>query len=197
MSVRRARLPSVLMGAGILLCLGVGPALGLSGDQSSAPSKGREMPLAITVDMDHRIVKTGDSIEFETVVTNTGSSESPDLVVAMNIVNLGSGDPVDPEDWSPERTQSIDPLEPGGSATSPWTVDAILDGDYMVYMVVVPNPDGPRSTSQPVTSSGIHLSVAKFIRLNPQGVLPIALAMPIVLTLCMFGLRWIRRSRYG
>lgn len=197
MSVRRARVSSMLVGAGVLLSIGAQPAVGLSAGQSPAVAKDRAAPLAITVDMDHQIVKTGDSIEFETVVTNTGSKGSPDLVVAMNIVNLGSGDPVDPEDWSPERTQSIDPLAPGGSATSPWTVDAILDGDYMVYMVVIPSPDGPRSTSQPVASSGIHLSVAKFIRLNPEGVLPIVVAMPIVLTLCMFGLRWIRRRRYA
>ena len=33
--------------------------------------------------------------------------QSGPLVVAMNIINLGSGQPVDPEDWSPERTQAV------------------------------------------------------------------------------------------
>jgi hypothetical protein len=184
------------MGAGLVVSVGFAPA-GAHPMSRSALSRDRETPLVISVDMDHETVRTGESIEFETVVKNRGEEESPALVVAMNIVNLGSGDPVDPEDWSPERTQSIDPLAPHESATNPWIVDAILDGDYMVYIVVIPSPDGPETTSQPLASSGIHLSVTKFIRLNPEGVLPIALAMPIVLTLCMIGLRWIRGRRYG
>jgi hypothetical protein len=186
----------VLVGLGLVFALGTAPTVALSAGQAPASSESSDEPIAITVGIDRRIVKTGDSIEFESVVTNTGSKRSRPLVIAMNIVNLGSGDPVDPEDWSPERTQSVDPLAPGESATNPWTVDAILDGDYMVYMVVIPDPKGPRTTSRPVSSSGIHLSVAEFIRLNPNGVTWVALAMPITLTLCLFGLRWIRRRSY-
>ena len=194
---RRRRLVSTVVSTGLVVFLWVAPAVGISANPVSQSAKVRDPRLRITVDMDDQIVKTGDSIGFETVVKNTAANESPPLVIAMNIVNLGSGDPVDPEDWSPERTQSVDPLAPGESVANPWIVDAILDGDYMVYMVVIPSPDDPESTSQPVSSSGIHLSVEKFIRLDPDGVLWIALGMPIALTLCMFALRWVRRRRYG
>jgi len=193
---RRHRVPSALVGAALVVFLAAIPTGAQSANQPSVSSR-RDSPLRITVDMAHQVVKTGDSIEFETLVTNGGAKGSPSMVLAMNIVNLGSGDPVDPEDWSPERTQSIDLLAPGESSTNPWVVDAILDGDYMVYITVIPAPESAGTTSQPVTSSGIHLSVAKFIRLNPNGVLPIAIAMPVGLMLCMFGLRWIRRRRYG
>lgn len=196
MSGSRRRLLTGSLGAGLVLVLGVSPALAFSASRVAQPVKVRDPNLRLTVDLDHRIVKTGDSIEFESVVKNTGAKDAPPLVIAMNIVNLGSGDPVDPEDWSPERTQSIDALAPGESATNPWVVDAILDGDYMVYIVVIPGPD-PGSTSQPVSSSGIHLTVEKFIRLNPNGVTWLALGMPLALTLCMVGLRWVRRLRYG
>jgi hypothetical protein len=82
------------------------------------------------------------------------------MFVAMNIINLAKdGDPVDPEDWSPQRTQSIAPLAVGRSATQSWSIHAILDGNYMVYRVLVPEPNGPQSTSQPVVSSGIHMTV--------------------------------------
>jgi hypothetical protein len=106
------------------------------------------------------------------------------MTVAMNIVNVGKGgDPVDPEDWSPERTQSIEPLAPGQAATLTWRVNAILSGDYMVYMVAIPEPAGPEATSRPVASAGIHLIVEPFTNLNPSGVLPVALGMPAGLSL--------------
>jgi hypothetical protein len=65
-------------------------------------------------------------------------------------------------------------------------VNAILDGDYLIYMVVIPEPEGAESTSQPVASSGIHLTVTPFTKLNPAGVLPYVIGGPLVLLLAMF-----------
>jgi hypothetical protein len=127
-------------------------------------------------------------------VTNEGTEPSPPLIVAMNIINLrGAGDPVDPEDWSPQRTQYLDAVAPGQSAKHSWRVNAILDGDFMVYMVVIPTPDGPNATTQPVASSGIHLTVTKFTRLNPGGVLPYAIGGPVLLALAIFVVYRLRR----
>ncbi|MDQ5839633.1 MAG: ABC transporter permease, partial [Chloroflexota bacterium] len=72
-----------------------------------------EAPVQITVDLDAATVNTGDPIFFDTVVTNPLSEPSPPLIVAMNIINLDQeGDVVDPEDWSPERTQYVEVLAP-------------------------------------------------------------------------------------
>ncbi len=160
---------------------------------------GAEQSLQIVVDLDYTTVNTGDEVEFNSVVTNSGTQDSPPMNVAMNIVKTGKGDPVDPEDWSPERTQEVEPLAPGESAEQSWTVDAILEGDYMVYLTVIPKPDGPEATSQPVSSSGIHLTVNPFTRTNPGGVLPIAIGMPIVLILIsVLPLRrWLRGINTG
>jgi hypothetical protein len=115
------------------------------------------------------------------------------MFVAMNIIDLAkNGDPVDPEDWSPVRTQAVGPLVVGQSSTQSWTIHAILDGDYMVYLVLIPEPNDPQSTSQPVVSSGIHMTVMPFSSLNPGDVLPLALGMPIGLTVLMFVLLWTR-----
>jgi ABC-2 type transport system permease protein len=170
-----------------------GPALL---NHAAHPSISDAQSLEISIDMEHASVKTGDSIEFETDVTNSGTATSPKLLVAMNIINLGKGDPVDPEDWSPERTQSSDPLEPGEHLKQSWTVEAILEGNYMVYMTVIAAPGGIDATSQPVSSPGIHLTVAAFQSTNPGGVLPIALGIPIALIVITFLLRryW-RRDR--
>jgi hypothetical protein len=141
-----------------------------------------EQDLTITIDGSYQLVKTGDKVEFNTVVTNNGSQASPALIVAMNIINLdAAGDVVDPEDWSPQRTQYMQSLAPGESLSQAWIVNTILEGDYMVYMVLVPAPAAAETTSHPVASSGIHLTVSPFTRLNPGGVLPFAIGGPILL----------------
>ncbi|MDQ3871295.1 MAG: ABC transporter permease [Chloroflexota bacterium] len=132
----------------------------------------------VFVDLIYAKVNTGDEIDFKTLVTNSGAEESPPLMMAMNIINLGKGDPVDPEDWSPERTQEVDPIGPGESAEQEWQVDAILKGNYMVYMTAVAVPEAGDATTQPVSSPGIHLTVQEFTRSNPGGVLPVALGIP-------------------
>jgi hypothetical protein len=160
----------------------------LNGSMASAqqPSARAGVPadanVAIAIDADYKIVKTGDRILYNTVVTNQGTVPSRSLVVAMNIINLNAaGDIVDPEDWSPQRTQYIDSVPPGQSKSLSWRVNAILDGNYLVYMVLVPEPEGKEATSRPVASSGLHLTVTPFTKLNPGGVLPYAIGGPAIL----------------
>lgn len=144
-------------------------------------------PLQVSIDMDAAEVRAGATVLYNTVVTNTGTEPSPALIVAMNIINLNAqGDVVDPEDWSPQRTQYTERLAPGQSVTLNWRINAILDGDFMVYMVVIPAPGGPKATSHPVASPGIHLTVTPFTKLNPGGVLPYAIGGPLVLGLVIF-----------
>jgi ABC-2 type transport system permease protein len=156
--------------------------------QEQAALKSPEpLPLAISIDMDYETVKAGDHILYSTLVTNKGTKASPPLCVAMNIINLhAAGEVVDPEDWSPQRTQYLETLTPGQSAKLSWRVNAILDGDYLVYMVVIPEPEGRDATSQPVASPGIHLTVTPFTRLNPGGVLPYAIGGPLLLLVVIF-----------
>ena len=163
----------------------VEPASGASArlrDEAAPLDANGNAPLAISIDLAYQTVNQGDAIFFDTVVTNPTSVPSAPTVVAMNIINLDQeGDVVDPEDWSPARTQYIDPLVPGDSATLSWRVNAILDGDYVIYMVAMPEPAGRNATSQAVASSGIHLTVKPFTRLNPRGILPLVIGAPIVL----------------
>ena len=150
-------------------------------------SRAPQVPVEISIDMDAAVVRAGTPILYNTLVTNKGTEASPPLIVAMNIINLkGTGEPVDPEDWSPQRTQYLDALAPGQSAKHSWRVNAILDGNFMVYMVVIPAPRSRETTSRPVASSGIHLTVTPFTRLNPGGVLPYAIGGPALLALGIF-----------
>ncbi len=195
---RKSRLRSRLgRVAGLLLIAYLFGALGASSVMASPGEQAQQAQLQqISIDLDYTTVKTGDKVEFNTVVTNSATGESPPLIVAMNIINLDAqGDVVDPEDWSPQRTQYIDPLAPGESASQSWIINTILDGDYMVYMVLIPEPDGPQATSQPVASSGIHLTVTPFTRLNPLGVLPFAIGGPILLLLGIYVVFRLRRRQ--
>ena len=155
-----------------------------------------ESDLEITVDLDYRTVKAGDAVLYNTTVTNKGTQNSVPLSVAMNIINLdAAGDVVDPEDWSPQRTQYIESLAAGKSVSLSWRVNAILDGDYLIYMTLIPEPAGEKATSQPQASSAIHLTVTPFTKLNPGGVLPYAIGGPVVLILGMTLLNRYRRRQ--
>jgi ABC-2 type transport system permease protein len=154
-----------------------------------------ETVLQIEISTAAQQLKTGDSFDFTTTVTNHNSTMSGPLVVAMNLVNLGDGDPVDPEDWSPERTQAIEPLAAGESAELTWTINAILEGNYLAYMVVIPEPDTAETTSLPVASQGIHLTVRQFSPLNPGGVAPVAFGTPLFLGILLGLQQWRRRRK--
>lgn len=168
--------------AGLMVAsLTASPALANQGEQQS------QGDLQISIDADVLKVKTGDTVEYNTVVSNDGMQASPPLIVAMNIINLDAkGDVVDPEDWSPQRTQYIQALAPGESASLHWIINTILDGDYMVYMVLIPSPTSQDTTSQAIATSGIHLTVTPFTRLNPQGVLPYAIGAPAILLVVIY-----------
>ena len=184
------RLSRVAVIVGVLFSLGASPAFAQPSTQAESIS------LQITIDMDYIVVKTGDTVEYNTTVTNNDSEATQPLIVAMNVINLNAQcEIVDPEDWSPQRTQYIDTLPAGQSASQHWIINTILDGDYMVYMVLIPAPDSQETTSQPIASSGIHLTVTPFTRLNPGGVLPYAIGGPIVVGIGIFILYRLRRRQ--
>lgn len=186
---RLVRLARRLVGAWIVtgLLLSLSPPL-------AAQAQAEAAALQITIDLEYKTVRAGEPVLFSTQVSNRGESPSPPLIVAMNIINLdATGDVVDPEDWSPQRTQYLESLGTGQSASQAWEVDAIFDGDYMVYIVVIPAPAGPQATSQPVASAGVHLTVTPYTRLNPGGVLPYAIGGPLLVLLAVIVVLRLRR----
>jgi len=192
------RLIGISMIAGLMFSLSPTSAMAQQEEhpQAQAAMDVEQLPLQISIDMAYKTVQQGDHIIYNTVVTNNGAADSPGLCLAMNIINLdAAGDIVDPEDWSPQRTQYLPTLAAGESATSSWRVNAILDGDYLVYMVVIPEPEGADATSQVLASSGIHLIVTPFTKLNPGGVLPYAIGGPVVLVVGIILLYRLRRRK--
>ena len=177
----------------LLLVLGAGPAMGLGRSLFQTEEQG----LKISLEETFLEVKTGDEVDFDTLLENNGTEDSPPIIMAMNIIKLTStGDVVDPEDWSPERTQYVNFVPAGDQLRQSWTIEAILKGDYMVYLVGIPEP-GEKATSHPISSPGLHLTVGAFQRLNPQGVLPVVIAVPLGVTLAVLLLVRLRLRRLG
>jgi hypothetical protein len=180
---------------GLLAILGLLGAAGAPAAMAQdSPAQAARPALELTIDKTVAAVGQGDSIRYQTTVTNVAAEPSRPLTLAMNIINLDSqGDIVDPEDWSPQRTQYVDRLAPGEAVTMSWRVNAIMDGDYMLYMVAIPKPDRPEATSQPATSAGMHLTVSPRVKLNPKGILVYVIGTPLLLVLGMAYLRHRRR----
>jgi hypothetical protein len=185
---KAGRITSILLLVG-LLSAGFVPVTRAQAD--ATPS---QLPVTITIDTTAKVVDSGTPILFNTVVKNNGTQASPPLIVAMNIINLkAEGDVVDPEDWSPQRTQYLEALGPGETVESEWRINTILGGDYMVYMVLIPTPDSPEATSWPQTSAGMHLTVNIVVSANPSGITPYALGMPMVLLALILFINYYRR----
>jgi ABC-2 type transport system permease protein len=174
-----------MMGIAVIACLILLPrATSARAFEQAAIETG---DLQISISMDSKTLQTGDSVSFDTVLTNVGAEDSPPMIAAMNIINLSKeGDVVDPEDWSPERTQYLDGLGANETETLSWEVNAVLDGNYMVYIVAVPEPESEGTSTQAVASRGLHLSITKFTTLNPSGVLPYAIGVPVAVVLAIF-----------
>lgn len=186
---RAAAIAAVL---GLLGMAGGTRALASSHDEATAPRETLEMK----IDTDHAELGQGDSLLFKTTMTNRGANVARPLTLAMNIINLDAkGDIVDPEDWSPQRTQYIEQLAPGESKELTWRMNAIMDGDYMLYMVAIPRPGRPEDSSLPATSTGIHLTISPRVKLNPKGILFYVIGTPVVLAAGMVILSRRRRRQ--
>jgi hypothetical protein len=100
---------------------------------------------------------------------------------------------VDPEDWSGERTLNVSPIPAGSSSTQTWTVKTVLEGDVAAYVAVLLAPPELSPASPLAVSTAIQMHVEEDRKLNPGGVLPTVLAVPVVLAAAFAGLRVVRR----
>lgn len=173
--------------ATVLLCV----ALAQSAPYALAAE---EAGLGISISTEYLEVKTGEEFDFNTTLRFDGEDEPPAVILSMNIVNLeADGDPVDPEDWSPERSMVVEAPAGGESSQQDWTIHPIFEGDYLIYIVAIPELAEEASTSQPIVTQGLHLSVIHEPHLNPGGVLPASLGVPGGLILALFAVLWLRR----
>jgi hypothetical protein len=152
---------------------------------------------AVELKVDKDTVKTvlGETFTIKTEIVNSGDAATDQLLAHLNVASLTEDVYVDPEDWSAERSQVVESLDPGETRSLTWEIQAVNDGSFDAYVVVLPNGESTSGKGPLVVSPPVHLDVAGRRTLNAGGALPVAIAVPILLGLLAVGNRLrMRRS---
>jgi len=144
----------------------------------SAQTSTADGSVTVTIDRDSVALIAGDWVTFHTVISNAGENATPPLVANFNVASIHPGPHVDPEDWSPLRTQYIDTIQPGESVELAWDVHTLFEGDFAVYVTIV----SQEKSFGPVGSPTLH------IHAEPDNVLPLNEVIPVVAIVPLFPL---------
>ena len=147
--------------------------------------------VVVTVAPERIATKLGGKFAFTSTITNNGTTDARGLIAHLNVLSLRDGTYVDPEDWSANRTRYLDQIPPGKSLTLTWRMQAVNDGDFGIYVAVLPESGAP---VPPATGPTIHLDVAERKTLNAGGIVPLVLGIPAALGLLALGVRIRRRG---
>ncbi len=147
--------------------------------------------VSVTVAPERIATTLGGKFSFTSTISNDGAAEARGLIAHLNVLSLQDGTYVDPEDWSANRTRYLQPIATGGSTTITWRMQAVNDGDFGIYVAVLP---GDGSPVPPVTGPTIHLDVAERKTLNAGGIVPLVLGIPAGLGLLALAVRLRRRG---
>jgi len=149
--------------------------------------------IEITIEPSQVNVNLGQSFEIQVTVSNGTDQPTVPLVAHIDITDPTSTSSVDPEDWTSTLTKDIGAIPPGESRTSTWPLQPISAGEYSVYAVALSS-----STPAVFVSTATTVTVATTRTLNPEGVLPVVIAGPVLVgTLLALVLRRSKGSRYG
>jgi len=118
----------------------------------------------------------GDNIDLTIEVTNTGSEPTAPLVVHLDVTDPAIAGSVDPEDWTSTLTKPIGVLEPGATQTVDWPIQPISPGRFAAYAVAMSVGADDLASSNVVT-----IDVEDQRSLNPDGILPVAIATPTLI----------------
>ena len=135
----------------------------------------------------------GADIELTVAVTNNSDTEMTDLAVHIDITDPTKDGSVDPEDWVPTLTLPIRSLAPAETRVLQWRLKPIAGGQFSVYAVVL-----QAGSSELYASEAAVYSIASRRALNPQGILPAAIGMPVLIGAILLGrIRARRRTTVG
>lgn len=120
-------------------------------------------------------VVLGESVDIDVQITNSGSSPTAPLVAHIDITDLADSASVDPEDWTSTLSKPAGVIEPGATAVLTWNVQPIAGGEFTLYGVVLSPDDQGIAVSQAVS-----VQVDDRRSLNPNNILPVAIAGPLL-----------------
>jgi hypothetical protein len=146
----------------------------------------------ISVELDRTELSTSIGQRFGFTSTIRSNSDEPmeGVVAHLNVLGLDPDIYVDPEDWSSDRTQFLDPLPAHESARLTWEVQAVSPGDLAIYVTVTRQEGADDVTA----SKALRVSVAQARKLNAAAAAPLVIGMPAGV-LVLLVLATLRRRR--
>jgi hypothetical protein len=179
---------ALLVGVAVLA---LAPA-GAAASPPSAAARPAEAGPAVTVELDTHQANAGpgERLSFVSTVRNTGDQELTGLVAHLNILTTDPDVYVDPEDWSPRRTQYIDVLAPGDTAEVSWNVQAVTSGPLVLFVSVT-----SLSGDRVVSSGPLRMTVHGQRVVDATKVLPLVTWTPAGI-LILLGATLVRRRRH-
>jgi uncharacterized membrane protein len=168
--------------AGFLLCAAV-----LTPESAAAASAAD-----VSVELDRTELSTsiGQRFGFTSTIRNNSDEPMEGVVAHLNVLGLDPDIYVDPEDWSSERTQFLDPLPAHESARLTWEVQAVSAGDLAIYVTATTQEGADDVTA----SKALRVSVAQARKLNAAAAAPLVIGMPAGVLLLLV-LATVRRRR--
>jgi hypothetical protein len=160
--------------------------------QASAAQANSGTPLKIESPSTPLSGTVGQYVNLPATITNTSDKPVDNVVAYVTLVETTSGQqaPVDLEDWSAHRAVTVDSLAPGETKNASWDLRLIKGGEYVVYAAAI-----AQGSSQPAMGPEVPLSVTAQKNLNPGGVLPVALGVPVLVGAALFApVFWRRRN---
>jgi uncharacterized membrane protein len=155
-----------------------------------------ETPLSVKVVNEPVQVKTllGDRFMIRTEISNTGAKPTGEILAHLNVASIEGSVYVDPEDWSPSRSQQLS-LRPGESRKLSWEIQAVNAGHFAAYVVVVPFGSTVAGNESLMISPLVNVDVASRATLSAGGALPVVVVVPLLLGLAAAGLFFRVRRR--
>ena len=158
-----------------------------SAAEGRAERPASESPLSVVLDETELEVGPGQKVSFSSTVRNTGEQPVGDLVAHVAILTSDADVYVDPEDWSPRRTQYVDRLDAGEETTLSWDVQAVTAGPLILY-VAVTDP----ATDTVAVSGPLYMAVTGRREVNSEDAFPLVAGVPAAVLL-LLGLTGVRR----
>ena len=161
----------------------------------AAPALAAE-PLSVQVTTEPARVETvlGGRFMITTEITNTGAAPSGEILAHLNVASIEGSVYVDPEDWSPNRSQQLS-LEPGERQKLSWEIQAVNAGHFAAYVVVVPFGSNVAGNEVLMISPLVDVDVASRSTLTAGGALPVVVMVPLLLGLAAAGVFFGARRR--
>jgi hypothetical protein len=167
----------------VLVFIVAGFSVPVFASQASVTQTGSSTPLKIETPTEPLSGTAGQYVNLPATITNTSDNSIKDIVAYVTLVETTSGQqaPVDLEDWSAHRAATFGSLAPGATNNASWDLRLIKGGEYVVYAAAI-----EKGSSHAAVGPEVPLSVTAQKNLNPSGVLPVALGVPILVALALF-----------